>query len=85
MFSEANTEIAARGQHLPMEIIVLRAELIEIVAEGLLAWASVRFSGLLREQAQSGGQAFDEVWNLQNPLSGESGWRLAGIQQLAAA
>jgi predicted lipid-binding transport protein (Tim44 family) len=83
MLSETRAEISGRGAaHVPTEIVTLEAQLIEVVAEGLLAWASVRFSGLIREQADTPPQHFDEVWNLQKPLSGETGWRLAGIQQL---
>jgi predicted lipid-binding transport protein (Tim44 family) len=84
MLAETRAEILGRGTaETPTEIVTLQAELIEVVAEGLLAWASIRFSGLIREDAFALAQPFDEVWNLQKPLSGETGWRLAGIQQLA--
>jgi predicted lipid-binding transport protein (Tim44 family) len=28
-------------------------------------------------------EPFNEVWNLSKPVSGATGWMLAGIQQLA--
>jgi predicted lipid-binding transport protein (Tim44 family) len=46
-------------------------------------WASVRFSGLLREESGGAPQSFAEVWNLQKAARGDSGWLLAGIQQLS--
>jgi predicted lipid-binding transport protein (Tim44 family) len=83
MLSEARAEIVELGSpRLPSEIVTLNAELIEVVAEGLLAWSSVRFFGLIREGSGGTATAFDEIWNLQKPLAGPDGWRLAGIQQL---
>ena len=51
---------------------------IEQVTDGHLA--SVRFSGMLREQAGAAAFRFEEVWNLFKP--GQGGWLLAGIQQI---
>jgi predicted lipid-binding transport protein (Tim44 family) len=51
------------------------------VTEGDLHWASVRFSGSLREDAKSAAEPFEEIWNLCKPVNGSSGWLLAGIQQ----
>jgi predicted lipid-binding transport protein (Tim44 family) len=64
------------------EVVGLDAEVLEVVSEGDRHWASVRFTGKLRE---GGGmpQAFDEVWNLSKPVDGKTGWMLAGIQQYA--
>lgn len=84
MLSEARAEIIEHGHSRhPTEIVTLNAELIEVTAGGLLAWASVRFSGLLRESGAERVSPFDEVWDLQKPLAGPEGWRLAGIQQLS--
>ena len=44
--------------------------------------ASVRFSGMIREEANAPAQPFAEVWNLTKPTQGAGGWVLAGIQQL---
>jgi predicted lipid-binding transport protein (Tim44 family) len=62
------------------EVVLLNAELlgIEKVSDGHLA--SVRFSGMLREQPQTEAFRFEEVWNLFKPEQG--GWLLAGIQQI---
>jgi predicted lipid-binding transport protein (Tim44 family) len=42
---------------------------------------SVRFSGLIREEAGAQPDPFSEVWHLVKPTDGRSGWQLAGIQQ----
>ena len=44
---------------------------------------SVRFTGLLREDANTAPEAIDETWHLTKPRSGNSGWLVAGIQQNA--
>ncbi|CAM3391750.1 Tim44-like domain-containing protein [Bordetella sputigena] len=62
------------------EVVLLNAELlgIEAVSDGHLA--SVRFSGMLREEPGAEAFRFEEVWNLFKPTQG--GWLLAGIQQI---
>ncbi|HJD43997.1 MAG TPA: 39S ribosomal protein L45 [Candidatus Paenalcaligenes intestinipullorum] len=64
------------------EVVLLNAELlgIERVAQGYLA--SVRYSGMLREDPTQEAFAFQEVWNLYK--ADQQGWLVAGIQQLDA-
>jgi predicted lipid-binding transport protein (Tim44 family) len=84
MFESLKSDVVARGaRQQQTEIISLDATLLEVVTEASLHWASVRFSGNLRESPQAAPEAFEEVWNLQKPVSGETGWLLAGIQQPA--
>jgi predicted lipid-binding transport protein (Tim44 family) len=64
------------------DVIALEADLLELVAEGDKHWASVRFSGTVREAQGAAPEAFAEVWNLVKPADGSSGWLLAGIQQM---
>ena len=45
-------------------------------------WASVRFSGMVRETPGTEPVGFEEVWNLVKPADGSTGWLLAGIQQM---
>ncbi len=63
------------------DVVTLNAALLELMTEGGLHWASVRFSGSIREQAGAPAGPFEEIWNLQKPANGSSGWLLAGIQQ----
>ncbi len=82
MMTELSGQIAQRGGAANVtEIVLLNAELlgIETLSDGYLA--SVRFSGMLREEAGAEANRFEEVWNLYKPTQG-GGWLLAGLQQL---
>ena len=81
MYSEVVRDLDAAARPAT-EVVDLDADVLEVVTEGDRHWASVRFTGKLRED---GGApvAFDEVWNLSKPVDGRSGWLLAGIQQYA--
>ncbi len=63
------------------EVVTLAAEVLEVVTEGDRHWASIRFSGTMREEAGATPAPFDEIWNLSKPVDGKTGWLLAGIQQ----
>ena len=84
MFASLQSDIAAR-KHAPQhtEIEALDATLIEVVTEGDRHLASLSFSGSSREDAGAAPQQFQEIWHLQKPVSGGSGWQLAGIQQVS--
>jgi predicted lipid-binding transport protein (Tim44 family) len=85
MFEEIQRDLAGRSAHEPTAVVRLDAELLEVVTEGAQHWASVRFTGLLREDGSDVAKPFDETWNLTKPVDGSSGWLLAGIQQNEAA
>lgn len=84
MFASLHADIAARKQ-APQhtEIESLDATLIEVVTEGDKHLASLSFSGFSREDAGAAPQQFQEIWHLQKPVTGGSGWQLAGIQQVS--
>jgi len=65
------------------DVVKLNADLLEVVTESGMHWASIRFSGMLREERDGAPTSFDEVWNLRKPEKGRSGWLLAGIQQVS--
>ena len=79
MFDELSRDIQ-RGNHT--DVVSLNADLLEVVTEGEKHWASVRFSGSVREAPGAPAEDFQEVWNLVKPTNGSSGWLLAGIQQM---
>jgi predicted lipid-binding transport protein (Tim44 family) len=83
MAEQIGHELDTRGTHHPTEIVKLDAEVLEVASEGDQHWASVRFTGLVKEDGDPVPHAIDEVWNLSKPVSGGSGWLLAGISQLA--
>ena len=76
-------ELEARGAHKPTEVVALNAGVLEVTTEGRSHWASVRYTGLVREDGDATPKPIDEVWNLTKPVDGSSGWLLAGIQQTA--
>ena len=84
MFQHLKGDIDARaaaGQQT--DVVTLNGELLEVVTEGMVHLASVRFSGMLREDTGAAPQPFEEIWNLQKSAQGDSGWLLAGIQQVS--
>jgi predicted lipid-binding transport protein (Tim44 family) len=70
------------GEKQQTDVVALEADLLEVVTEGDRHWASVRFTGTVREAPGAAPEAFAEVWNLVKPADGSSGWLLAGIQQM---
>jgi len=82
MFRALESGRAGGVQAQQTDVVTLNAVLLELVAEGGLYWASVRLSGSIREKAQAAAEPFEEVWHLQKPADGSTGWLLAGIQQL---
>lgn len=82
VYAEISMQIAERGDAPQRtDVVELNAEVIEVVEESDRYIVSVRFTGLLREDEAAAPAALDEVWHLVKPVSGDAGWRVAGIQQ----
>jgi predicted lipid-binding transport protein (Tim44 family) len=82
VFAELQMQVRERGAAANQtEVMDLKAEVLECVEEGGRYIASVRFHGLLREEAGAPPADFDEVWHLVKPVKGNRGWQVAGIQQ----
>ena len=79
MYDELRSDSQAAGQ---TDVVALNADLLELATEQGKHWASVRFSGMVRETPDTEPVGFEEVWNLVKPADGSSGWLLAGIQQM---
>jgi predicted lipid-binding transport protein (Tim44 family) len=79
LYAELKNEV---GQKQQTDVAGLEADLLEFVTEGNRHWASVRFTGTVRETPQAQTESFTEVWNLVKPADGSTGWLLAGIQQM---
>ena len=83
LYEELKKDVQARGgEKQQTDVLALNADLLEVVTEGDKHWASVRFSGSVRESPGEAPTGFEEVWNLAKPVSGTQGWQLAGIQQM---
>jgi predicted lipid-binding transport protein (Tim44 family) len=82
MFGELRLQLQERGPSPNQtDVVSLDAELLGIETGANDYLASVRFSGLIKEEENAAAQPFTEIWNLSKPLSGQGGWVLAGIQQ----
>lgn len=82
MFAEIRLQIGERGAAAQRtDVIELNADVIDVAEDAGRYIVSVRFTGMLREEAGAEPAPFDEVWHLTKPVSGTSGWVIAGIQQ----
>jgi predicted lipid-binding transport protein (Tim44 family) len=85
LFAEIAMQARERGDApQKTEVVTLNASLVEAVVEGDYAIASVRFTGLIREQADGNPEPFDEVWHVRkDQRDRKATWLIAGIQQVA--
>jgi predicted lipid-binding transport protein (Tim44 family) len=86
MFAAARLDLQNRvpGAQQQTDVVQLAAEIVDYTREAGRDIVSVRYSGLLREQAGAAAEPFDEVWHLVRDASDGNEWRIAGIQQSAA-
>jgi predicted lipid-binding transport protein (Tim44 family) len=83
MFAELRMQLQERGSSPNhTDVVSLDAELMGIEKSGDEYLASVKFSGMIKEDENAPAVPFTEGWNLSKPISGQGGWALAGIQQL---
>lgn len=83
MFAELRMDLAERGASSSHnDVTQLEAEVVDVVEEAHRYVVSVRFSGEMRDSQTREVEAFHELWHLTKPREGQSGWVLAGIQQL---
>ena len=82
MSREIEADIRAAG-NAPQktEVVTLDADVLDLTRENGAYVVSVKFSGLIRERAGEAPQPFSEIWHLEKPVDGSSGWQVAGIQQ----
>ena len=83
MYAEIKLQIQERGTSANVtDVVSIDAELLGLETVGNDYLASVKFTGMIKEDPKEPAEAFKEVWNLTKPLNGQGGWSLAGIQQL---
>jgi predicted lipid-binding transport protein (Tim44 family) len=81
LYQEIEAQVKSRGGAAQKtEVVTLDAKVIEVVTEGANYIASVRFTGSIKEDGGAP-EHFTEIWHLQKPVNGSSGWLMAGIQQ----
>jgi len=82
LYEDLKRDVLQRGgAQQQTDVLSLNADLLEVTTEPNRHWASVRFSGTIRENQGAATESFEEIWNLAKPKDGSSGWLLAGIQQ----
>jgi len=83
MYAEISMQIQERGgKPNKTEVVTLNAEIVDVVTEGDFAIASVRFSGMIREEANAPAETFSEIWHIQKSQSQpNASWFVSGIQQ----
>jgi len=82
LFASLRVDLQDRGdakQHT--DVVKVDAKLIDFAQETERQVVSVRFSGLIREEAGAEAAPFDEVWHLVKPADDSHNWAIAGIQQ----
>lgn len=83
VFAELKMQIAERGANADFtDVVTIDAQLLGIETTATDYVASVQFNGMIRTAPNAPAEPFVEVWNLEKPVSGNTGWVLAGIQQL---
>ncbi|MGW8390213.1 Tim44 domain-containing protein [Pseudoduganella sp. HUAS MS19] len=84
VFAELRMQIQERGTQVEYtDVVAIEAELLGMENNGNDYMASVKFWGKMKPAPDALPEPFQEVWNLSKPHNGNTGWVLAGIQQLA--
>jgi predicted lipid-binding transport protein (Tim44 family) len=81
MFAALRLDIQDRaGAAQQTDVERVEAQVLDFATEDGRQIVSVRFHGMIREEAGAPAAAFDEVWHLVKPET-EGAWAIAGIQQ----
>lgn len=84
VFAELKMQIQERGAAADFtDVVTIDGQLLGIESTATDYLASVQFNGMIRTAPNAPAEPFVEVWNMSKPLSGQGGWVLAGIQQVA--
>jgi predicted lipid-binding transport protein (Tim44 family) len=82
LYSEMEAEMkSAWGTPQKTEPVDVTAQVVDVVTENGIYVVSVQFSGQIRENGLL--SPLHEIWHLEKPVDGRSGWRVAGIQQVS--
>ncbi len=83
MFAEISMAFKERASATQeTDVVSIEATVLDVAEEAARYIVSVRFNGLIREQANAAAEPFDEIWHMVKPREGRGGWTLAGIQQI---
>lgn len=84
VFAEIQLQVQERGAAKnKTDVLQLNAEMADVVTEGDLVIASVRFTGMVREAEGAAPSALNEIWHIQKSAKDQNAsWFVAGIQQI---
>ncbi len=83
LYAEIAMTIQERKEPQKTEVVSVNASLHEAVVEDGWEIASVRFTGLIREEAGANPAPFDELWHVRKKANDPKGsWLIMGIQQV---
>lgn len=85
LYAEIQMQLNERGAAASRtEVVSVDARLLELVQEDGYDIASVRFTGLIREDNANNPEPFDEIWHVKKKVGDRNpAWLIAGIQQVA--
>ncbi|MCW7540357.1 Tim44-like domain-containing protein [Aquabacterium sp. A7-Y] len=72
-----------KGASQQTDVLQLDAQVLDRARDDGQWVVSVRFHGLIREQADAAAERFDEVWHFVRPLDESRDWAIAGITQVS--
>ena len=80
LFASLRLDLQDRGSaKQTTDVVQIDAQVVETVREGQQDIVTVRYQGLIREEANAGAQPFHELWHLVRPIDGAADWAIAGI------
>jgi len=80
LFASLRLDLQERGTGKQQtDVMQLDAQVVDTAQEQGQWVASVRFSGLIREEIGAGAHAFNELWHLVKPVDDSREWAIAGI------
>ena len=82
MFEKLRSDIVARpGERQQTNVVEISAEVLEVAEEPARYVVSVLYRGLVCVEKDASAESINEIWHLEKPRDGQTGWLLAGIQQ----
>ncbi len=83
MFNLIREDLLSRNEaYSTTQVMTVHAELGAVEKDTTTIMASVIYTGTIREEVNGPVEPFKEVWNWEKPISQQSGWLLAAIQQI---
>ena len=81
VFGEIQLQLQERGNEANVtEVISVNAELLDVASEAYGTAATVRFTGMIKEETNGVAAPFTETWHFNKP-NNTTAWKVTGVQQ----